>query len=59
MNALEFKKNNNCEIFDESDLDYQRLVKKFVNKIEKLKKIKKKEEYRKKIILIKIINDMI
>ena len=42
MNALEFKKNNNCEIFDESDLDYQRLVKKFVNKIEKLKKNKKR-----------------
>ena len=42
MNALEFKKNNNCEIFDERDLDYQRLVKKFVNKIEKLKKNKKR-----------------
>lgn len=59
MNALEFKKNNNCEIFDESDLDYQRLVKKFVNKIEKLKKNKKKRNIEKKLSLIKIINDMI
>ena len=59
LNALEYKKNNECEIFDETNINYSEISKKLFNKIKKLKKNKSKNSREKKISLNKVINDII
>ena len=59
-NAVEFKKTNNCEIVDQSNINYKKLLKViksnlFEKKIKKIKPIIKT----KKISLVNIINDML
>ena len=51
LNALEYKKNNECEIFDERNINYSEISKKLFNKIKKLKKNKSKNSREKKSIL--------
>ena len=59
LNAIEHKKNNNCEIYDETKIDYKFLEKKFINEIKKSKKNNLKANQKKKISLIKLIDDII
>ncbi len=59
INALEHKKYNNCEIFDETRIDYSILVKKLINEIKKSGEKKVKANQEKKVSLIKVINDII
>ena len=40
LNAMEHKKKNNCEIFDERNINYSEISKKLLNEIKKLKKNK-------------------
>ena len=59
LNALEYKKNNECEIFDERNINCSEISKKLLNEIEKLKKNKHKVSLKKKVSLNKVINDII
>ena len=51
LNAMEHKKINNCEIFDERNINYSEISKKLLNEIKKLKKNKHKNQFYKKSIL--------
>ena len=55
---MEYKKLNNCYIYDEKNIDYSALTKNFIDEIKKKKKIKLKE-IKKKVSLIELINDII
>ena len=59
INALEHKKHNNCEIYDETKIDYSSLEKKFINEIKRAQKKNVKVNQEKKVSLIKLINDII
>ncbi len=59
LNAIEYKKKNNCEIFDERNINYPEISKKLINEIKKLKKNKHKVYTKKKVSLNKVINDII
>ena len=59
MNALEFKKYNDCEIFDETNIDYSDISDKLEKEIKKSKKIIIKIKREKKISLNDLINDII
>ena len=59
MNALEFKKYNDCEIFDETNIDYSDISNKLEKEIKKSKKRIIKVKREKKISLIDLINDII
>ena len=51
---------NNCEIFDERNINYSEIGKKLLNEIKKnLKKNKHKTSFIKKVSLNKVINDII
>ena len=53
------KKINNCEIFDERNINYSEIGKKLLIEIKKLKKNKHKTSFIKKVSLNKVINDII
>ena len=59
MNALEFKKYNDCEIFDETNIDYSDISNKLEKEIKKSKKRIIKIKREKKISLNDLINDII
>mgnify|MGYP001161461268 FL=1 len=59
LNAMEHKKINNCEIFDERNINYSEISKKLLIEIKKLKKNKHKTSFKKKVSLNKVINDII
>jgi hypothetical protein len=56
---MEHKKINNCEIFDERNINYSEISKKLLIEIKKLKKNKHKTSFIKKVSLNKVINDII
>ena len=56
---MEHKKINNCEIFDERNINYSEISKKLLIEIKKLKKNKHKTSFKKKVSLNKVINDII
>ena len=59
-NAVEFKKNNNCEIIVQSNINYDVLVKIIKsNLLNKKKKEIQKKRNTKKLSLVNIINDML
>ncbi len=60
FNAIEFKKNNNCEIVDQSNINYEKLLKIIKSNLfeKKIKKIKPNIKT-KKMSLVNIINDML
>ena len=47
---MEYKKLNNCYIYDEKNIDYSALTKNFIDEIKKIKKNKVKKKSRKKSI---------
>ena len=59
INAMEYKKLNNCYIYDEKNIDYSALTKNFIDEIKKIKKNKVKRNQEKKVSLIELINDII
>ena len=56
---MEYKKLNNCYIYDEKNIDYSALTKNFIDEIKKIKKNKVKRNQEKKVSLIELINDII
>ena len=59
-NAVEFRKTNNCEIVDQSNINNENLVKIIkLNLFENKKKKKTQEIKTKKTSLVNIINDML
>ncbi len=58
LNAKQFKLNNQCEIFDQDNLDYKKIAKLISQTLNKKNK-SKKPEIIKKISLNQIINDML
>ncbi len=59
-NAVEFKKNNYCEIIDQSNINNDKLVKIInSNLFEKKNKQNKQKRKTKKMSLVKVINDML
>ena len=50
INAMEYKKLNNCYIYDEKNIDYSALTKNFIDEIKKIKKNKVKRNQEKKSI---------
>ncbi len=60
FNAIEFKKTNECEIINQSNINNEKLVKIIKSKLfEKKKKIIKPKVKTKKMSLVDIINDML
>jgi len=58
-NAIEFKKNNNCEIIDQSKIDNDKLVKIIKANLLERKTKKTLKRKTKKMSLVNIINDML